>query len=407
MIAMRRPGKRAAALVADAVVSALAPLLARRSRGEIPSAPRVLVIRCDHIGDAVMATSVLRPLREALRPATIDVLAGPWAAPLFERDPAVDEVLTYATPWWSAARGARLADRLRQWGALPSIIRRIRAGRYDVGIDLRGDLRQITFFLALGGIPIRVSSDRTGGRRLLTHVRPYAPAAHEVERDFTLLECLGITGTPRPELPAPDEPDELSAALRAALFRTAGHRRYAVFALQASEPNRAWPASHAATLASRLYRELGVTSVIVGGADDVAFGRQIGFLARPATPVLDLTGKTSLSETLAIMRGASVTVAVDSGPMHLAAAAGSPVVALFGPGDPRACRPWSSTARVLTTGAPCGCAGGQCDAVTGPGRCMRDLSPSTVLDAVRDLLRERSERTLRHAECSAATSLSP
>ena len=404
MIAMRHPGKRAAALAADRLVSMLAPLMTRRSRDGIPRAPRVLVIRCDHIGDAVMATSVLRPLRQVLRPATLDVLAGPWAAPLFEQHPAVDEVLSYATPWWSAARGAAPIDRWRQWAALPGVIRRIRERRYDVGIDLRGDLRQITFFLALGGIPIRVSSDRTGGRSLLTHVRPHDSSGHEVERDFRLAECLGVTGAPRLDAPTPAE---IPAALRAALFRTAGHRGYVVLALQGSEANRAWPPSHAATLAGRLYRELGLASVLVGSVNDVAFSQQVAFLARSGTPVLDLTGKTSLVQTLAVMQTAAVTIAVDSGPMHLASAAGSPVVALFGPGDPRACGPWTSTARVLSTCAPCGCQGGQCSAVTGPGRCMRELHPSPVFEAVRDLLGDRPARLIRHADRSTPAHLSP
>jgi len=76
------------------------------------------------------------------------------------------------------------------------MIRQIRAARYDVGIDLRGDLRQITFFLALGGMPIRVSSDRTGGARLLTHVWPHDAALHDVEKNLAMASLLGATGRP-------------------------------------------------------------------------------------------------------------------------------------------------------------------------------------------------------------------
>jgi ADP-heptose:LPS heptosyltransferase len=75
----------------------------------------VLVVRCDHIGDAVMATAVLRPLREALRPATLDVLAALGRQGV-EGHPAVDHVLTYATPWWSAVRARRRGnDSLDGW----------------------------------------------------------------------------------------------------------------------------------------------------------------------------------------------------------------------------------------------------------------------------------------------------
>src|SRR5262249_47224458 len=170
---------------------------------QIPDRPRVLVVRCDHIGDAVMATSVLKPLRDALNPSKLDILAAPWAAQIFECHPAVDEVLSFATPGWSAARGASPGERLRAWAALPSMIRGIKSRRYDVGIDLRGDLRQIALFLRLGGMPIRVSSDRTGGRTLLTHVWTNDPALHEVEKDAAIAAPLRAAGPLRPHLPLP------------------------------------------------------------------------------------------------------------------------------------------------------------------------------------------------------------
>src|SRR5579872_3412107 len=103
---MRHRGKRAAALVVDRALSILAPLVAPRHATSLPTAPRVLLVRCDHIGDAIMATPVLEPLRAALAPSRLDVLAGPWATSLFEQHPAVDHVIPYATPWWLAAREA-------------------------------------------------------------------------------------------------------------------------------------------------------------------------------------------------------------------------------------------------------------------------------------------------------------
>ena len=382
MIRIRSRGKRVAALAADAMLSVLSPILTRGSRsGVVPASPRVLVVRCDHIGDAVMATAVLRPLREALRPSTLDVLAGPWATELFEGHPAVDHVLTYATPWWSAVRGAPAREPLAQWLALPAMIRRIRAGRYDVGIDLRGDLRQITLFLALGGMPVRVSSDRTGGTRLLTHTWPFDPTLHEVEKNLAVVSMLGANGNPRLDVAAHAV---LPTELRAMLPGDANARGYVAFALRGSEPNRAWPTAHAAMVVDGVRRELGLESVHVGSAADAPLGDEVARLA--SSPIVNLAGRTSLTETLSVLRHAAVTVAVDSGPMHLAAAAGSPVVALFGPGNPRECRPWSDTAHIVSVGAPCGCLHPTCDFADGPGRCMREIAPETVLDAIRTII---------------------
>lgn len=381
MIPMRSRGKRAAALAVDAAIGALAPILARRGRALVPTAPRVLVIRCDHIGDAVMATTVLRPLRDALNPATLDVLAGPWAAPVFEGHPAVDRVIRCAAPWWSAARGAGPRERLANWAALPGVIRDVRAGRYDVGIDLRGDLRQIVMFLGATGIPVRVGSDRTGGRGLLTHAWAYDTSLHEVEKNMAIVAMLGAGGPPRLDIVAPRD---RAGWLQATVPRDALSHGYAAFCLHGSEENRGWPAAHAAAVSDALYEDLGLSSVYVGTADAASFGDAVRRAAQ--SPVIDLSGRTSLAELLVVLQRAAVTIAVDSGPMHVAAAVGSPVVALFGAGNPRESRPWAANAQVVSARAPCGCIHPRCDYTDGPGACMREIEPGAVIDAVRSCL---------------------
>ena len=357
-------------------VDALLRLTARSGQNvpRIPDRPRVLVVRCDHIGDAVMGTSVLRPLRDALDASRLDVLAGPWAAEIFEGHPAVDEVLSCATPWWSAARGASLGERVRAWAELPSMIRTINARRYDVGIDLRGDLRQIALFLRLGGMPIRVSSDRTGGRTLLTHVWTHDPRLHEVEKDAAIAALVGAAGPLRLHVAG------LDGDIQELLPPDVATSGYVVFALRGSEENREWPEAHAAAAADALHSELGLPSVIIGAGTDASLATRVTALA--ASPVVDLTGRTSLTQAAAVLRGATAVVAVDSGPMHVAAAVGAPVVALFGPGDPRECRPWSDRAEVVSASAPCGCVGESCEFVKGAGRCMREITPGMVVEAV-------------------------
>jgi lipopolysaccharide heptosyltransferase II len=339
----------------------------------------VLVVRCDHIGDAVMATSVLKPVRDALNPSSLDVLAGPWAAPIFERHPAVNDVLTFATPWWRAARGASFGERVRAWAELPQIIRVIKARRYDVGIDLRGDLRQIALFLRLGGMPIRVSSDRTGGRTLLTHVWNYDPALHEVDKDAAIAALVGAVGPPRLDVLVADE--DLTSFLPRHVVSTG----FVVFALRGSEENREWPAALAVAAADALHHELRVPAAVIGTIADAPFANSVVELA--TSPIVNLVGRTSLMQAAALMRCATAVVAVDSGPMHLAAAVGAPVIALFGPGDPRQCRPWSDRADVVAASAPCGCAGARCEFVKGAGRCMREITPAMVVDAVRRVMR--------------------
>lgn len=375
VIRMRSPVKRAAALC----VNALLRLLPAAGQPTTLSAPRVLVVRCDHIGDAIMATAVLEPLRRALGPARLDVLAGPWGEAIFRAHPAVDEVIVYATPWWLQARGARTGARLRAWLRLPAVVRQLRRARYDCVVDLRGDLRHIVFFLAASGARERVSSDRTGGTRLLTRWNRYVPARHEVDQDAAVAALLGAEGPFTPHL-AP-------AAVAAATGETVpelSRDGYVVFALAGTEENRAWPAEHAAQVADHLWREHRLRAVIVGTAVDVP---RADTVAREASsPVTSLCGRTTLPQLLGVLASARAALVVDSGPMHAAAALGVPTLALFGPGDPGECAPRARNAVVLATTAPCGCEHPRCDYTPGPGRCMRELAPERVIAALGPLL---------------------
>jgi ADP-heptose:LPS heptosyltransferase len=384
MIEMRTRWKRRLAMAADRVLALSAPLLVSRGAPPVlPSHPRILLIRCDHIGDAVMATAVLGPLRRHLQPERLDVLAGPWAAAVFRTHPAVDEVIEYAAPWWGAARGLPRRARIGGWSRLPRIVWTLRSRHYDIAIDLRGDLRHILFFLALGNARERVSSDRTGGRRLLTRVWAHEPGLHQVEMNGAIVGLLGVQDTWRLELPVPKT---IPAPLERELQSASGPNGFVVFALRGNKPNRTWPLDHAATVAYRAHAELGLGVVYAGGSADREYAAELR--QRCATPLANLAGKTTLEELVAIFARAAACVTVDSGPMHLAAAASTPVVALFGPTDPRHFGPWTSRSRIVSLGAPCGCADLACSFTGGPGQCMARLTPDAVTEALRDLCRE-------------------
>jgi ADP-heptose:LPS heptosyltransferase len=378
---MRSGAKRAAALLVDGIVDAVSPMIVSgRAPTALPPHPRVLVVRCDHIGDVAMTTGVLAPLRSTLDPSCLDLLVGPWAAPLIEGHPAVNRVIPYATPWWLAARGAPWRERAAAWAGLPAMIRRLRAERYDVAIDLRGDLRQILFFLALARVPTRVSSDRTGGRRLLTHIARFDPARHTVEDMAAIVGTLGIT-VPAPAMldlgPLPVLPDAIERRLAA----HEGPGGLIVLALRGTDANREWPAERAGALIDAASEQMGLAAVVIGGAGERALAATVASRAR--APVLDLTGALALREVAALCRRATVTVAIDSGPMHIAVAAGGRVVGLFGIGDPRRVGPWGPHTTIASTGAPCGCTPPACQYGPGAGRCMRELTPEAVLSAIR------------------------
>jgi ADP-heptose:LPS heptosyltransferase len=379
---MKSRRKRAAAIGVDVLLGLIAPIMVRGGgSSRLPSNPRVLLIRCDHLGDAAMATAVIGPIRRALGASRLDVLAAPWAAPLFQEHPSVDGVITVATPWWLAARGASLSVRFRAWRLLPLVIDEIRNGHYDIGIDLRGDLRQILLFLVLGRCAERVSSDRTGGSRLLTRMIRYDDTQHEVEKNVAVARLLGVHGDV--ELESPRLP-ELPRIAEEALKSVAGRRGYVTLSVRGTKRNRTWPARSAAVFAEGA-AELGMGTVYVGGEEDRQVAEEIARASR--VPIAVLAGRLSLLESLAVIAGARAAVAVDSGPMHLAALVGTPVVALFGPADPGKYRPWTTRSAIVSVRAPCECVDPDCAFTTaGSGACMIELDPRAVQKALARLL---------------------
>lgn len=371
----RQPAKALAGRLADALLTLLAPLLVRN--GPRPARPRVLVIRPDHLGDAVMATAVLGPLREALDPAALDVLCAPWTGDVFAGHPAVTSVLPMALPWWLTARRAPWVARAAAWLRLPALVRQVRRRRYDVVIDLRGDLRQILLFAALSGATMRVGTDRTGGRGLLTHCWPFDQSPHEVEKAGHIAALVGAGRLPRPVITPPNAP---SAAVEGA-WRLSEGRPRVLLALRGTEPNRAWPAEHAAALCRTLLA-VGADPVLVGTPIDAPYAHAV---RNAGAPFLDLVGRTGIADLAWVASRCAVAVCTDSGPMHIAAAVGTPVVALFGPGDPGQSGPWAPAVTVIARRSPCGCVHPWCDLAhnrTAPGECLREITPAEVAAAV-------------------------
>ena len=382
MIGMHSRRKRAFAIAADRILSAAAAVLVRgrEHHDRLPAHPRVLVIRCDHIGDAAMAAAGLGAVRERLGAVQLDVLTAPWAVELFERDPAVDEVISYATPWWAKARGANHETRMLAWSRLPATIARLRRGRYDIGIDLRGDLRHILFFLALGACRERISTDRTGGKALLTRCWPFDDSRHELDKNEAILRHAGAPVNWRGSI----APPPVSARL-AALLEPASARGFIALAVRGNKESRNWSSGLAADFARLVTDRLGLGVVHIGGPRDQAAGEQV---CAVDSRCVNVAGIATLSDSLAVLGAARALVTVDSGPMHLAGLLAVPTLALFGAGDPRQFGPWAPRQRVLV--APHGCRCPLADTCRlspdGRGTCMDQLRPEAVYDALVALL---------------------
>jgi lipopolysaccharide heptosyltransferase II len=340
--------------------------------------PGSLLVRATNwLGDAVMTTPALATLRSAHPRARIVLLARPAVAELFLHHPDVDEVLVYERP----GRHAGIPGRLR-------IAVELRRRRFDAALLLQNafDAALLAF---LAGIPERAGYATDGRRMLLTHpvrVTPDLLTGHEVAYYLALLERLGI---PRPESPAlrvavtAGERDAMGIRLE-----NLGLRRGAPFLAvnpgAAYGSSKRWVPDRFAAVADALSKEWNAGVVVLGSAAEASLAREIE--TAMTGPVVNLAGRTTVREMMALLSLSSFLVTNDSGPMHVAAALGVPLVAVFGPTDWRRTSPWSSRARIVRVGVDCSpCRLRTCDR---GHECMLGVTPAMVIDAARELLPE-------------------
>ncbi len=358
--------KKRWSLVASAIDVAGSPLKLTTRRGpKLRDFKTALVVRLDHLGDVLLVTGVPKLLKESFGCRVI-FLVSSSAAPLLENNPFVDEIVRYDAPWF-----ARGPVRRRP---LAVVARQLRAKNVDLAVAPRGDLRE-NFLLWLSGIPRRVGYGVTGGGFFLTDEADYPHAAHESARAAALFAQLGVRA-PLPK-PALYFTDTERAAFREKLSAWGlGREPFVVFQSAAGTPAKSWPESHAERFLSLFAERFpGARAVLAAGAAPAAE-------CRAASDVVDLRGKTTLRELALLGEACAAFVGPDSGPTHLAAAAGAPTVFLYsGTNCVEEWGPLSESARVLRHPVPCSpCALTRCPVPGHP--CMSGIGPE---DAIREL----------------------
>jgi ADP-heptose:LPS heptosyltransferase len=304
------------------------PARIRRARArplETSAVREVLALRLDRIGDLLMSLPALSDLRRALPQARIRLAVPAWSAEVARSAP-VDEVLVWSPPW--AGRAQEGAD---GWPALLRKARALRADRVDLALDLQGDVRA-SLLLWLCGARERVGYANTGGDYLLTRVVPLDETVSWVDQNRRAVAvALGRDSLPETR-PDALTPAELDRGRR--LLDEHGAMRRPLVGLHPSggRPVKQWDLQQWADVAARLQREYGATVVITGSAADRALAERVA--AGLPRPPVDLTGKLGVRDTMAAIAALDLFLSPDTGPMHMAAAVGTPSVAVFGPSDP-------------------------------------------------------------------------
>jgi heptosyltransferase I len=339
---------------------------------------RILLIKLSALGDVIQTLPTLEALREAYPRAEITWLVEEAAAPLLADHPALDVLLVSRRRSWLAAWRQKepLAN---AWQEFRSLVQSLRRRPYDLVIDLQGLLKS-AFWTFLARSPRKVGFDRTREYSYLTlteRLPPYNPDEHAVQRYLRLAQHLGAAGEPvrfRLSLPV-----EAGKNLESLWLEKSGP--LIVMHPGTRWPTKHWPPESFASLADSLIGERRAKVVFTGSPADRALISHIRSLM--TLPAVDLSGRTDLKALARLFYQAEVAVTTDTGPMHLAAAVGTPVVAVFGPTAPWRTGPFGPQHRVVRTDLSCSpCFRRQCP----NPKCLTDLGVPEVLAAVNDLL---------------------
>jgi ADP-heptose:LPS heptosyltransferase len=336
--------------------------------------PSVLVARLDNAGDVLLAGPAIRAVAAGARRVT--VLCGPAGRAAAELLPGVDEVLTFEAPW--VPFEAPPVDR----AAVDALVERVACLGADVGIVLTSFHQSplpLALLLRLAGVPRlgAISVDYPGS--LLDVRHRVDDDLHEVERSLSLVTAMGF------RLPAGDR-GQLATRRPLAVERPFDEP-YVVLHPGASVPARGWWPDRAAGLVDALV-DAGWPVVVTGAPSEAALTAAVARTPRPG--VVDLGGTTDLAGLAGVLDGAAVVVSGNTGPAHLAAAVGTPVVSIFAPVVPAArWRPWGVPVVLLgDQDVPCaGCRARVCPFEGQP--CLAPVTVDAVLTAVEQLAAPR------------------
>jgi heptosyltransferase-2 len=332
---------------------------------------RLVILSPNWLGDAVMALPAIADVRRAAPGAAITIAARPAVAPLFQLVPEADATIVLAKP--------RAIGGVARWRALGA---ELAGGGFDAALLFPNSMHA-ALLVSRAGIPERWGY-RAGWRgRLLTRAIPRPSGVHQVASYQHLVDALGFpNGAAEPRVRVPQVAKDAASRL---LIEAGWDGRAPLVALApgaAYGGAKRWPPSSFGELAAALAAD-GVRCVMVGSAADGPTAAEVSRHAGSAR-VIDLAGRTDLSTLAGALTLCRTLVTNDSGAMHLAAAAGVGVTAVFGPTDQTATRPLGDAHAILTHPVWCRpCMLRECPL---DHQCMRGVGVAAVLASARRTL---------------------
>jgi lipopolysaccharide heptosyltransferase I len=291
---------------------------------------RILLVRLGALGDVVHAIPVAAALRRAWPSVRLDWVVDARHRPVLDLVDGLDEVVCWRGPSVAGVEG------------LAAVVRRLRRASYDVALDLQGLLKSALVARASGARRVigfgPAQLREPAARWFYTDTVEAESAGHVVEKNLSMLTPFGIASEP-PRFPFRVNAGEKVSDVRDRARRSSSHRDFAILSPGAAWPNKRWPPERFGRLAVAIHRRFGWASCVLWGPGEAALADAV--VAASETHAF-AAPSTQLEDVLALAREARLFVSGDTGPMHLAAAVGTPVVGLFGPTSPTRNGPWGA-----------------------------------------------------------------
>jgi ADP-heptose:LPS heptosyltransferase len=405
--------ERALVAAADRVFAVGAGIARPFRRRRAPAAPRrVLLLRLERIGDLLMALPAITDLRMQAPDAVVDLVVGSWNAELARALRGVTNVLTLDASWLARENSGL---------ALPSLLRAARRWRtrgYDLAINFEPDVRS-NLLVAASGADWTAGYRSGGGGALLDVALDYDPRAHTTDNARRLVARALRMPMPSDRDGAPSIIIPADADARARQLLGLADSSSAIAAHEMPSGRRApligvhvsggraikqWEPERFGEVARRLVTASGATIVLTGSTDDRDLVDRVSRML-PPQHTIDVAGQLDLLTLAAILERLDLLITGDTGPMHLAATVGTPIVAVFGPSDPVRYAPRGALDRIVRVDLPCSpcnrirlpparCVGHTPDCLTGVGA-------DTVFNAAAAVLEELDRRHVVPADTSA------
>jgi lipopolysaccharide heptosyltransferase I len=300
---------------------------------------KILLVRLGALGDIVHALPVAAALRERYPDAQIDWLVDARHASLLDIVPVISR---------------RVVVDSRRWGAALGALRALRREGYHVAVDLQGLVKSAAF-ARMSGAPRVIGFSRAHLREKLaagfySEACDPGDVSHVVDKNLSVLALFGIAGRRRQFPIAVPE----SAACEPVVERVRRDRMsgYALVNAGAAWPNKQWPPARFGEVAAALATRHALLPVVLWGPGEQAIAAGV---VEASNGIAMAAPPTGIGDLLTLARGARLMLSGDTGPLHLAAAVGAPIVALFGPTDPARNGPWDAADISLSRFGDCVC----------------------------------------------------